>query len=141
MRYSRPLEPNLLIVHNVGSVVFFVEFEILAGKRLHRERLSFLRHCVALKLELGKHGLTEKRGAEHIEVIREQELAHCGVFLARKHVLEKQHFVHRACNLGNENGVVLVHVVLRFVGIIRVHGMPQLVRYGEYVVRRGAVIE
>ena len=141
MRYSRPFGCNLLVVRDSGTVVLFVKLHIRVGQRLGREGFALLLHIVAYFLEFGKHGLAEQRGAEHVEIVRQQIFFHFFVGRGGKQILEKQHFVYRGSHFRNEYGVAGFTVRLSVIGVIAVHGMPQLVRYREYVVNGCRIVE
>ena len=51
------------------TVVFLIKLIIFIRKALGRKRQSLCRHIVAQLFKFGKHRLTEKSRAEHIEVI------------------------------------------------------------------------
>ena len=54
---------------------------------------------------------------------------------------EQQYFVAGACHFRDENGVVVLFSSLSLTAVIAVHGVPELVRDGENVVRRLFVVE
>ena len=91
---------------NRFAVVFFVKVIVNLAQSVCGDRSVGLGQLVSLEFEFGKHGLSEQRGAEHIEVVAEQIFFHFHVFGFGNEVLKHQNFVHGAGDFGNENDVV-----------------------------------
>ena len=96
---------------------------------------------MCLSLEFRKQGLAEHSGAEALEEVVEHIRAPCRIGFGGKEIFCKQHLIDRGRDLGNHDLVIVVHVILRRVGIVGMHGVTQLMRQCECVVEGIRVVE
>lgn len=137
----RPFVTDLSVVRHGGAVVFLVQFQISLAQRFDGERRALLFRLVRPQLELGEHGLAEEGRAEHIQIVGQQIFPDVSVPRRREQMFKQQHFVGRARHLGDEYAVTRLVIAERAVRVQRVHGVAELVRDREDVVRGARIVE
>ena len=123
---------------------------ILRFETVQGQRVAVFLNFVNDLFELGEHGLPEERAANVVDLPINDVSAHFGIARLLEQMMSQQLLIEGRCHFGQENRIIVILILLRFLREPGVHGMAGLVRQcvniGEHVflvihqdVRRRAV--
>jgi hypothetical protein len=82
------------------------------AERLRRERYAAFIHFVRLAFKLREKSLAENRRAEAFKKMVENISAAALILFRRKKIFREQDLVYRGRDLGNENFIIAVNVII-----------------------------
>ena len=122
-------------------MVAFGQIIVALGQAVRSERLVVFGASMHVQLEFSEHGLAHQSATNVFELLHHQMAPQGGVLAGFEQVVNHQRFVEGRGHFGHKNRVIAVVVGLGAPGVVRVHGMAQLVRQGKDVVEAVLVVE
>ena len=141
MRNARPFVTDRVVGFYSGTVIPFIELEVMSRESIRRERFPRFRHGVNVPFEFRKHGLTEQRTADRINQMIQQIRFFRLVLRLRDQMMLEQNFVCRRSNFRYKNPVARIVVIVCLIREIGVQGVAKLMRQREDTVKRSGIVQ
>src|SRR4029077_20115089 len=99
MRDAEAFQIKLGIKHEIFSKINFEQFMIFRFENVERQRIAVFLDGVNNFFEFGKHGLSEQRAEQIIDLAVDSVSPHFQIFRSPKQMMRQQFLVEGGCDL------------------------------------------